>query len=416
MDLELLLQNTILVLAIITGIKYILYVISSRFYLANIQKYLASSKQLSKKEIEQIIKVSVVIPAWNEEVGVLNSVKSLLRSNYNNLEIIVVNDGSTDRTDSVVTNFVINTLPTLLGTEQEFKYYKKENGGKGSALNYGIIKSTGNVIVTMDADTKFNPDAIFNVAKYFVNPNLDAAVGNVKIGNSNTFLGLIQQIEYTIGFYFKRTHSVFNSEYIIGGAFGAFRRDCFDRFGLFDETNKTEDIEYSTRLQANGCNIVYIEDAIAYTESPETLSGLMKQRLRWKKGRLDTFIKHKALFFRKDKNGRKFLTHFLLPTTLFYEFELIFEPIFTIYGIYFLWKTGNYYPLIIWVVFTLIIYFIAFAFGSRQNSKKAFVLTPTYFLLSYILTFVEVFAMYQSVRLILLKQDIAWQRWIRRGI
>lgn len=416
MSVDILLQNIILGLAVITGVKYVIYIISSQFYRLNRHKYLSYSAKLSKKEIERRIKVSVIVPAWNEEVGILTSIRSLLSSTYNNLEILVVNDGSTDNTDQVVHDFVKHSLKKLSTPGKVFKYYVKENGGKGSAINYGIRKSTGDVIVTMDADTAFEDEAIYNVAKYFIHPDLDAAVGNVKIANSRNLLGIIQQIEYIVGFYFKRTHSVFNSEYIIGGAFGVFRRSCFEKYGMFDEDNKTEDIEYSTRLQAHGCSIVYIEEAIAYTEGPDTLQGLGKQRLRWKKGRLDTFIKHRSLFFGQSRGKKKFLTHFLLPTTLFYEFELIFEPLLTLYGVYYLYKTTNFYPLLSWVIFTGIIYFIAFAFGSKRNSKIAFIFLPLYFIFSYVLTFVEVSAMYKSLKLLLSGEDVVWQRWERRGI
>lgn len=416
MNLDLTLQNIILGLAVATGIKYIIYLLSSRFYQLNRNKYLSYSAGLSKEDIERKIKVTVIVPTWNEEVGIVTSIKSLLKSTYNNLEIIVVNDGSTDKTDAIIKDFMQHSLKKLCPPGKTFKYFVKKNGGKGSTINYAIGKSSGDVVVTMDADTVFDTEAIFNVSKYFMHPGLDAAVGNVKIANSRNLIGIIQQIEYIVGFYFKRTHSVFNSEYIIGGAFGAFRRRCFEKYGLFDESNKTEDIEFSTRLQMHGCNIVYVEEAIAYTEGPDSLDGLSKQRLRWKKGRLDTFIKHRSLFFGKSRGRKKFLTHFLLPTTLFYEFELIFEPLLTLYGVYYLYRTANFYPLLVWVMFTGVIYVIAFVFGSKKNSKIAFTFLPLYFVFSYVLTFVEVLAMYKSLKLLLSRRDVVWQKWDRKGI
>lgn len=404
------------VLAAITSSKYLLYIFSSPFY-NQLRAKIRSKKQLHlKQEIESKIKISAIIPAWNEEVGVLNSVRSLLKSTYDNLEIIVVDDGSTDNTLQILDKFTKNELPHHRLFGKSFKYYSKENGGKGSALNFGIRNSTGDVVVTMDADTIFEPDAIYQVALHFYGEQIDAAVGNVKIANNHNILGLVQQIEYTIGFYFKRTHSVFGSEYIIGGAFGAFKRDIFEKFGYFDENIKTEDIELSTRIQANGGKIIFIEDAIAYTEGPETMQGLMKQRLRWKKGRLDTFKKHKNLFFSRDKKHNKFLTHYLLPITLFYEIELLFEPLLLVIGSIYIYNTLDFRWVILWVVFTFIIHFIAFSFGSRSNSKLALSFTPIYFLLSYILTAVEVYAMYESLRLIIAKRDVVWQKWNRKGI
>jgi len=408
-------QNILLILAAITASKYTLYLITSLFYMYSRRKYLRKAISVSKRDIEKMFKISVVVPAWNEAVGILDCVRSLYKSSYSNLEIVVVNDGSKDNTDTVIKDFIKQELPKMKSTKT-FKYVSKANGGKGSALNAGIKKSNGDLIVTMDADTIFEEDALYNAAMYFYKTDLDAAVGNVKIANSKSLLGIIQQIEYTVGFYFKRSHSVLNSEYIIGGAFGVFRRNVFKKYGYLDERIKTEDIEYSTRLQAKGCKIFFLEDAIAYTEGPVTVKDLMKQRLRWKKGRLDTFIKHKNLFLSSKKEHNKFLTYYLLPITLFYEIELLFEPIFTLYGIYYLMDTGNLKPMFIWILFTGFIYAFTFLFGSKKNSKKAFIFTPTYFFLSYVLTFVEVYAMYKSLRMLSKKQDVVWQTWQRRGL
>jgi len=406
----------IVILSLITASKYIFYVITSPFYFLNRSKYLKNAQNLKVSDIEKVIKISVVIPAWNEEVGVVDTIKSVLESKFSNLEVIVVDDGSSDSTYKVIEHFAKFELSRYLQKGKSLLYFSKENGGKASALNYGIRKSSGDIVVTIDADTVFLEDALQKVARFFVDERVDAAVGNVKVANSRSLIGIIQQIEYTIGFYFKRVHSIFNSEYIIGGAFGVFRREVFEKYGYLDETNKTEDIELSTRLQSKGCTIVFIEDAIAYTEGPSTIKDLARQRLRWKKGRLDTFIKHKGLFFSRKKYHSKFLTHYLLPITLFYEIELLIEPFLTIFGIYYIYQTHDFRALIIWIIFTGLINTSAFLFGSGKNSKVAFAFLPLYFLLSYVLTFIEVYAMYSSLKLLLFKKDITWQRWNRKGV
>lgn len=414
--LENIILNIIVWLALITTSKYLIYLAISPFYKLHAKKYLQGYENLSKTDLENRLRISVVVPAWNEEVGILDTINSLLNSTFKNLEVIIVNDGSTDKTHEKVTNFLVS--PEYFGRNNEIqvKYFYKENGGKGSALNYGIKRSSGDVIVTVDADTIFKEDALYQVAKYFINSDLDAGVGNVKIANSKNILGIVQQIEYIVGFYFKRAHSIMKSEYIIGGAFGIFRKDVFEKYGYFDTNIKTEDIELSTRLQSYGCKIFYVEDAIAYTEGPSTFTGLQKQRLRWKKGRLDTFRKHRDLFFSTNKKHHKFLTLFLLPITLFYEIELLFEPLFTIFGVYYLYTTQNFDPLIFWILFTGIIYFYTFLFGSKENSKVALVFVPVYFFLSYILTFIEVISMYKSVIMLFRGKDVVWQAWSRRGL
>ena len=406
----------LLVIFIITMSRNIIYIFFGPFYSFSKARLNSKNNKYTREEIEKLIKISVIVPAWNEEVGVINTIKSLLSSDYNNLEILLIDDGSTDNTRSVVSNFIKNKVNNHIDTDKTIKLYSKENGGKGSAINFGIKKSSGNLIVTMDADSVFEKHALFNAARYFTDKNIDAAVGNVKVGNPNTFLGLIQQLEYMVGFYFKRTHAIFNSEYIISGAFGLFRRDVFDKYGYFHEINKTEDIEFSTRLQSKGCKIAFIEDAIAFTEAPSSLVSLMKQRLRWKKGRLDAFYIHRNLFFSRDKKHSKFLTHYLLPITIIYELELIIEPVVIILGIIYLVSTQNFFGLILWIIFTGLMHGMAFMFGVNRNSKKAFLVLPIYFLLSYVIIFIEIYAMYASIKLFLQKKDIKWQTWDRKGI
>src|SRR3989344_3600381 len=133
-------------------------------------------------------KVSVVIPAWNEQVGILTTIKSLLNSTYKNLEVVVVNDGSTDASDFLIRYFLrgYQSYRRLLPPHVEsveVVYLYKENGGKGAALNTAIKKSTGDIIVSIDADCFVMPDAIANFVKYFSDSEVMVAVGNVSIGN-----------------------------------------------------------------------------------------------------------------------------------------------------------------------------------------------------------------------------------------
>ncbi len=197
-------------LAGISLVKYVIYLISAPFYYVKRARLLKPSKALTQEQIEQQLPVSVVVPAWNEEVGIQNTLKSLYLNTYNNMEIIVVSDGSTDNTAQKVYEFKDKILPTLTTdkTHKRITFYEKENGGKGSALNYGIKRSRGKIIITVDADTVFEKDAIYKIVRYFINPEVDAGVGNVKVANNRTLIGFLQQLEYTMGFYFKRTHAV----------------------------------------------------------------------------------------------------------------------------------------------------------------------------------------------------------------
>ncbi|NMC08778.1 glycosyltransferase family 2 protein [Candidatus Microgenomates bacterium] len=414
-------NNPILIISfILSGIailRYLTYLTLSPIYEFQKIRIAKSYKNLTKRQIENRTRVSVIVPAWNEEVGIITSIKSLLKNSYRNLEIIVVNDGSTDLTNKVIREFVKKNIEGKNLNGKTFKYInKRKNAGKGAAINTGIKNSTGDLIVTMDADTKFDKDAILNVAKYFQDKTIDAGVGNVKVANSRTLIGIIQQIEYTLSFYFKRAHSICNSEYIIGGAFGIFRKEIFYKYGFFDEKNKTEDIELSTRLKSLVLKTIFIEDAIAFTEGASSFQGLMKQRLRWKKGKIDTFTKYKDLFFSNEKKHNKFLCWFLLPISVLGDFELILFPIITPVIFYYTFLIKNYEYLMGWILLVSFSIFLSYFFGSQQNNKKSAFVIPLFYLASYLLVITEIYAIVNSIKLYIQKSEITWQKWERKGV
>jgi len=414
-------RNFILVLSLIlSGIaifRYLFYLLISPLYDFHKEKLLKDSRGLSKSQIEKRTKISVIVPAWNEEVGIITSIESLLKNSYKNLEIIVVNDGSTDNTNKVVKQFYNKRIKDKNLRGKTFTYInKRKNKGKGAAINSGIKRAKGDLIITMDADTKFEKDAIFTVARYFQNKDIDAAVGNVKVANSRTILGIIQQIEYTLGFYFKRTNSVINCEYIIGGAFGIFRKSVFEKCGNFDENNRTEDIEFSTRLKSFGLKTIYIEDAIAYTEGADSILGLLKQRLRWKKGRLDTFIKYPDMFLSCKKEHNFFLSWIVLPIALIGDLELLLFPILTPIVFYYTFTLSDFSYWFAWIFFFTSVIFLCYIFGSKKNNWRSFVAIPLFYILSIILIFVEIYAILGSMKLYLKGENIIWQTWNRKGV
>lgn len=409
-------STLIIVFSSISLFKYMLYLFLAPLQTIHAKKLNLLGRKVDKTTLEKWFKVSIIVPAWNEEVGIITSIKSLLANNYNNLEIIVVDDGSKDGTSTLVQLFEHNYIKKNDLGGKTFKFIYKENGGKGSALNTGIKASTGNIIITMDADTRFEEDAIYNVVRYFADKNVDAAVGNVKVSAESNLIGIIQQMEYTMGFYFKRVHSLMNSEYIIGGAFGVFRRNLFDKYGYFDEFCKTEDIAMSLNLKRNGCRIVYAEDAIAYTEGASTIMGLFKQRLRWKKGRLDTFLNNTDMFFSLNKTHNKFLSFFIMPLALFTDVMLILEPIFLIVALITVFNQLQTIYLLGWILFVSIIMGITYLFGSEKNGLRSFLMIPLFYFFQFLLIFSEIYAIFGSIDLYLKKKDVVWQSWARKGV
>jgi len=364
-------------------------------------------------------KVSVIIPAWNEEVGLLATVKTVLASTYQNLEVIVVNDGSTDDSDRIMREFELayNIKSNGVKDAIRLKYFYKENAGKGRALNYGINQSSGDIIISIDADCALLPQTVGNFVKHFASPNVMAAVGNVKIGNTKTMLGTIQYLEFLFSFYFKKTESILNTIYIIGGAAGAFRREIFDTVGVYNHQNITEDIDLSVRIQGEGMRIVYASDAVVYTEGASSLTGLMKQRLRWKRGRFQTFIEHKHLFFSRRSYHNKMLTWVMLPLALFGELQLFFELWFVGFLYVYSYLTHDFSSFISGIVVVSVMFFVQMFFEDSSTKRASFyLLAPIGWLLFYVSTFVEYNALVKSLWGSLRKQEVTWQKWERKGV
>lgn len=417
MNIHNIVLTTSLVISGIAIFRYFVYLIFAPLYEFQRISILKSSKKKSKKQIEKCMKISVIVPAWNEEVGITTSISSLLESRYNNLEIVVVNDGSTDSTNRIIRSYLRKNVEGKNLKGKSIVYInKRKNAGKGAALNSGIKRSSGDIIVTMDADTKFENDALYNVARYFQNKDIDCGVGNVKVSNTKSLLGLIQQIEYTFGFYFKRMHSVLNCEYIIGGAFGVYRRNIFEDYGYFDEKNKTEDIEFSTRLSSYGLKCFFMEDAIAYTEGASSLDGLLKQRTRWKRGRIDTFLRYLNLFFSLEKRHSKVLSWFVLPLALVGDFELLLFPILFPLIMFYTFDFGSFNYWISWIIFFSFVVLLSYLFGSKRNALQSILLIPVFYFLAFILVFTEIYAMLKSISLLVKGRDIVWKRWERKGV
>ncbi|GHO48841.1 glycosyltransferase [Ktedonospora formicarum] len=361
--------------------------------------------------------VSVIIPAWNEEVGLLSTVKTLLEGTYRNLEIVVVNDGSTDGSDALMRRFLYKYERQVAGRRDmpRLVYHYQSNGGKGKALNTGISLSHGQIIVSIDADCLVHREAIANFVTCFRDPKVMAAVGNVKIGNTRTLVGAIQHLEYLFSFYFKKADSIMNTIYIIGGAAGAFRREVFERLGGYSVENITEDIELSVRIQKAGWKIVYAPDAIIYTEGASTIRGLMKQRLRWKRGRFETFRDHRSLFFSCKPEHNKLLTWVILPLALFGELQLGFEPFFILVLFLFSMVSGDFSAFLSGVLVVSVMFFIQL-FDDKHTRKFSYLLlSPIGWLLFYVTTFVEFSALLQSVWGLIRKRELKWQKWQRMG-
>ena len=358
--------------------------------------------------------VSILIPAWNEEVGIINTLRSALAADYNNYEVIVINDGSSDNTHQLLSEFQANYSPN---SPIKLRYFELENGGKAIALNYALQHARGDIIITIDADSLMHPKAIRNLVKKFSSPNVAAVAGNVAIGNGHAGLGIIQQLEYLCGFFMKRADSVFNAVYIIGGAAAAYRRSVLLEAGGFDHSVITEDIEISTRILGMGYQCRYAPDAIIYTEGPSDLKSLCNQRLRWKYGRFQTFIKHKNLFFNSAKTNNIYLSWLLLPAALYAEVLLLLElPLLTLFFTYIIYS-GDYITLSMCILLISALV----SFQTSYDSQPRFHLRMLYYapiawLVWYVVDAVEFQALIRSLKRLKRKEGLEWQSWNRKGL
>jgi cellulose synthase/poly-beta-1,6-N-acetylglucosamine synthase-like glycosyltransferase len=235
--------------------------------------------------------VSIIVPAHNEELVIKNTIESLLASDYDNYEIIVVDDGSVDRTSEIVReNFSESERVKIISTTA---------GGKAAALNVGLRHSEGEIVIALDADTLFAPQTVGALAHRFHDPKIGAVAGNAKVGNRINIVTRWQALEYiTSQNMDRRAFASLNCITVVPGAVGAWRRELIERAGGFQSDTLAEDQDLTLRIRRMGHNIGYEEEAIAWTEAPDSLRTLAQQRFRWGFGTLQCMRKHIDVLFR----------------------------------------------------------------------------------------------------------------------
>ena len=236
--------------------------------------------------------VSVIVPAFREETVIVRTVESLLAQQYGGmLEVIVVDDGSPDNTFAVARDaFDGDARVTVL---------TKPNGGKSSALNYGIARAQGEIVIGLDADTLFESDTVFELVKPLARPDVAAVAGNAKVGNRLNLITRWQAIEYVTSQNLdRRAFSLLNGITVVPGAVGAWRREAVAAVGGFSHDTLAEDQDLTLTLLAEGHRVAYAPAAVAWTEAPDTVKGLLKQRFRWSFGTLQCMWKHKHVLLR----------------------------------------------------------------------------------------------------------------------
>jgi len=229
--------------------------------------------------------VTVLIPAHNEESVIVQTINSVLLSDLKDLHIIVVNDGSTDRTGEL--------LDTNFSRGPRVRIIHQVNRGKAAALNLAMSLADTEIVVTIDADTEIEPDAISKLVRHFSDPKVGAVAGNVKVGNRSRWLTRWQALEYiTSQNMEKRAFDLLNCITVVPGALGAWRKKAIEAAGGITADTVAEDADLTIAIRRLGWRVSYDEEAVAWTEAPETAGQLIRQRFRWTFGTLQSFWKH----------------------------------------------------------------------------------------------------------------------------
>ena len=245
------------------------------------------SKETLLKEPTSYPKMSVLVPAYNEEKVIRTTIESLLSTDYPDKEIIVIDDGSKDMTLEIASHY-----------KDKVKVLHKENGGKASALNTGLLYATGSIIVILDADTIIGHSALRHIAKSFSNENVAAVAGNIKIRNRMNCLTWCQALEYLSGIQImRRGLDYFGAITIVPGALGAFKKSKLEEAGAYHNDTLVEDFDATLKVLRSGMIISGSNMATAYTQAPQKLRDFYKQRKRWYRGNLQVLRRHSDILF-----------------------------------------------------------------------------------------------------------------------
>ena len=318
-------------------------------------------------------KISILIPAHNEELGIEESIKSALATDYRNKEIIVIDDGSKDKTWEIANSFAEKGLIKLVHRDPS-------KSSKASALNHGINYATGDYVLCMDGDTKLDKNSLKNAARYFDDENTVAFSGNVKIlagdGGVDNTLTKLQTYEYMIAIELgRRFTSIFNILLVISGAFGIFKKDLIKNVHTFDKDTLTEDFDLTLKFRKTRGRIRFIPDSIAYTYCPSTWSMWVTQRNRWAYGQFQTLVKNKDLLRKFTiKDSISFVDMYLLDIILSILFPIGLVVVGIIAIILFLGDTLHVlvYPLTFVMSVFLILEFATFLFATVYSRNLRF--------------------------------------------
>jgi cellulose synthase/poly-beta-1,6-N-acetylglucosamine synthase-like glycosyltransferase/peptidoglycan/xylan/chitin deacetylase (PgdA/CDA1 family) len=314
--------------------------------------------------------VSVIVPAYNEKECIANTLESLAQSTHP-IEIIVVDDGSTDGTSEIARGAAHELGMTNV------RVIRQENAGKPAALNNGVRSASHDIVVMMDGDTVFEADTVRQLVQPFADPAVGAVAGNAKVGNRDTVIGAWQHIEYVMGFNLdRRMYDLLRCMPTIPGAIGAFRREAVLQVGGMSEDTLAEDTDITIAMHRQGWRVVYQEHARAWTEAPGSLKQLWSQRYRWSYGTMQALWKHRKSLTDKGPSGR--FGRVGMPLVVVFQIITpVFAPlidVFTAYSMVFVDFTA---ALLAWLaVLGVQLFCAAYAFRLDREKYRYLLMMP----------------------------------------
>ncbi len=314
-------------------------------------------------------RVAVLIPSYNEEKVIVRTIRSVLNSDYTNLHVIVIDDGSRDRTAEVAREAYAAEIKA-----GRVRVLEKANGGKAAALNYALEQIEEEIYVGIDADTVIANDAISKLIPHFEDAEIGAVAGNAKVGNRVNLWTRWQALEYITSQNFeRRALDLFHVVTVVPGAIGAWRTESVKKAGGYPVNTVAEDADLTMSLLEQGLKVVYEDRSLAFTEAPIDAKGLMRQRFRWSFGTLQAVWKHRAAFVRNKAMGL-----FALPNILIFQMLLPlvspFIDLMFVYGIIHYFIDVHYHPEAASAANfqKLLVYFLAFLLIDFITSSVAF--------------------------------------------
>ncbi|MDX1596579.1 MAG: glycosyltransferase, partial [Nitrosopumilaceae archaeon] len=347
--------------------------------------------------------LSILIPAYNEEKVIGNTIEAMLETKYPKKQIIVIDDGSTDKTLSIVQRY-----------KDQVTILHKENGGKASALNYGLVYAKGDIIVIVDADTIIGRNSLKEIIKGFdVDERVAAVAGNIKIRNKINWITKCQALEYITGIQIvRRAFDIFGTITIVPGALGAFKRELMKETGSYQKATIVEDFDATVKLLKSGLITQGSTKSTAYTEAPSTLDDFAKQRKRWYRGNIQVLTRHSdALTNPRYGYLQKLAFPYLLLGMIFTPIIGFVSAINAIIGI----ALGDgWYVLQIFLIFTTVHYMMT-ALALRIDEEKMGLLTHAGFLVVGFKQIVD-FLLLKAILEHLFKRKAIWTSAKRTGV